>query len=51
MSEGQQIEIALDLRLGVEQEYGHQQPRQSMTDAKSTSPQDSRDSSPASSRM
>ena len=30
MSEGQQIEIALDLRLGVEQEYGHQQPRQSI---------------------
>jgi hypothetical protein len=30
MSEGQQLEIALGLRLSVEQEDGHQQPRQSI---------------------
>jgi hypothetical protein len=30
MPEGQQLEIALGLRLSAEQEYGHQQPRQSI---------------------
>jgi hypothetical protein len=30
MPEGQQLEIALGLRLSVEQEDGHQQPRQSI---------------------
>jgi len=50
MPEGQQLEIAFGLRLSAEQEYGHQQAGQSLDDARSTSRQDSRDSSPASSR-
>jgi hypothetical protein len=50
MPQCQQLEIALGLCLSAEQEYGHQQPGQSIDGREEHERHDSRDSSPASSR-